>query len=84
LADNSLDLVIITNFESPDLEIAQRDAVVITSRVHPGESNASFISEGILDFLVSDETEAEQLREKYVFKIVPMLNPDGVVIGNYR
>jgi murein tripeptide amidase MpaA len=84
LADNSLDLVIITNFESPDLEIAQRDAVVITSRVHPGESNASFISEGILDFLVSDETEAHQLREKYVFKIVPMLNPDGVVIGNYR
>lgn len=24
------------------------------------------------------------LRDKYLFKIVPMINPDGVVNGNYR
>jgi murein tripeptide amidase MpaA len=24
------------------------------------------------------------LRDTFIFKIVPMLNPDGVVIGNYR
>ena len=24
------------------------------------------------------------MREKYVFKIVPMINPDGVINGNYR
>lgn len=58
--------------------------MIITGRVHPGESNASFMVEGILDFLVSEAEEAKQLRNKYVFKVIPMLNPDGVVIGNYR
>ena len=24
------------------------------------------------------------MREQFVFKIVPMLNPDGVIRGNYR
>jgi len=84
LAENSLDLIIITNFESSELDIAQREAVIITGRVHPGETCASFAVEGMLDFLVSDHEEAKQLRNKYVFKIIPILNPDGVVIGNYR
>lgn len=39
---------------------------------------------GIIDFLVSQAPEAKVLREKFVFKIVPMLNPDGVINGNYR
>ena len=52
--------------------------------MHPGESNASFIMEGIIDFVMSDAPEAKILRDKYVFKIVPMLNPDGVIVGNYR
>lgn len=39
---------------------------------------------GVIDFLVSSEPEAVELRDKFVFKIVPMLNPDGVINGNYR
>ena len=39
---------------------------------------------GIIDFLVSSAPEAKVLREKFVFKIIPMLNPDGVINGNYR
>jgi len=52
--------------------------IVITSWVHPGESNASLIMDGIIDFLMSKTTEAQFLREHFIFKIVPMLNPDGV------
>jgi murein tripeptide amidase MpaA len=77
-------MAIITNFSSRPEEIAIRRAIVITSMVHPGESNASFIVEGILQFLVSDEEVARYLRNNFVFKIIPMLNPDGVLVGNYR
>ena len=39
---------------------------------------------GVLDFLTSDDEIAVELRKIYVFKIMPMINPDGVVVGNYR
>jgi cytosolic carboxypeptidase protein 2/3 len=39
---------------------------------------------GVIDFLLSDETEAVELRDKFIIKVVPMLNPDGVIHGNYR
>jgi len=48
IAGNDCEMAIITNFSSRPEEIAIRRAIVITSRVHPGESNASFIVEGIL------------------------------------
>jgi len=77
-------MVIITNFTSRPEEIAVRRAIILTSRVHPGESNASFIMHGTLEYLISDDEGAKYLRNNFVFKIVPMLNPDGVIIGNYR
>lgn len=40
---------------------------------------------GIMEFLLSeDNLEAEVLRKNFVFKIVPMVNVDGVMYGNYR
>jgi len=74
----------ITNFLSSQDAIAERKCMIICSRVHPGESNASFIIEGFLEFLLSNENQARYLRDTYVFKVVPMLNPDGVIVGNYR
>jgi hypothetical protein len=40
--------------------------------------------EGLINFLLSDHPEADEIRSKFVFKIIPMLNPDGVIFGNYR
>ena len=45
---------------------------------------ASHIIQYIIEFLLGNSAIAKVLRENFLFKIVPMLNIDGVIIGNYR
>ncbi|RXM32341.1 Cytosolic carboxypeptidase 1 [Acipenser ruthenus] len=62
-------------------QFRNRPCVLLTARVHPGESNASWVMKGTLEFLCSSHPVAESLRDAYIFKIIPMLNPDGVING---
>ncbi len=39
---------------------------------------------GAIDYLMSEDPMAIHLRKTLVFKIVPMLNMDGVIEGNHR
>uniref|UniRef100_A0AAQ6AIN1 Peptidase M14 domain-containing protein n=1 Tax=Amphiprion ocellaris TaxID=80972 RepID=A0AAQ6AIN1_AMPOC len=89
LAGNSCPLVTITACPASkgwkDLhQLRNRPCIVLTSRVHPGESNASWVMKGTLEFLCSSDLVAQSLREAFVFKIIPMLNPDGVINGTNR
>ncbi|OHT15780.1 Clan MC, family M14, Zinc carboxypeptidase-like metallopeptidase [Tritrichomonas foetus] len=63
---------------------SKRDCVFLTARIHPGESNGSYVIHGLIDFLVSSHPAATYLLESNIFKIVPMVNIDGVVEGLYR
>ncbi|XXQ37051.1 tubulin-glutamate carboxypeptidase [Plasmodiophora brassicae] len=81
---NAVDLLTITNFKSSQASIEQRPVVVLTARIHPGETNASWVMKGALEFLTGSSDTAILLRDSVVFKLIPMLNPDGVIEGNYR
>ena len=39
---------------------------------------------GLIKFLLSKDARACILRKNFVFKVVPMINPDGVYHGHYR
>ena len=58
LAGNDVDMLIVTNFASAPEDIAVRKAIILTARVHPGESNASYMMKGCIDFLVGDDAKA--------------------------
>ena len=53
--------------------------ILITARVHPGETNGSWMMKGFLDYITSSDPDAVTLRDHFIFKVIPMLNPDGVI-----
>jgi hypothetical protein len=85
IANNDLEVITITsNCGSYEVQQA-RPVIIMSARVHPGETNASWMMKGILNFLTDpSDPVAAALRESCEFRIVPMLNPDGVINGNYR
>ena len=62
----------------------QKQTVVVIGRQHSGETHSSFIIHGLINFLLSRHAVAHKLREQLEFWILPMVNPDGIIAGNYR
>ena len=69
-------------FSSTNIE--NKKGVVLFGRQHPSETVGSWTIKGAMDFLLGDSDEANYLRDNFVFKIVPMINVDGVICGNTR
>ena len=84
ICGNPLDILYISNFNSNQTEINTRQTVIFTARVHPGETSGSYVIESVINNLLNNSEQSNSLLNKYIFKIVPMLNPDGVIHGHYR
>lgn len=90
-------VVTITSRGVSRVEGKTKKAVVVTARVHPGETNGSWMMEGFLDFLLGDSEDAQLLRDTFVFKVKDlklvfshsvcrsvMINRSQFVIGIYE
>ena len=84
ICGNPLDIIYISNFNSPQIAINSRQSIIFTARVHPGETSGSYVIEGVINNLLNNSEQSNGLLDKYIFKIIPMLNPDGVIHGHYR
>lgn len=86
LAGNRCEFITITSKDKDpkSAKALAKKGIFLSARVHPGESNASWMMKGVIEFLTSNSPESKALRENFVFKIVPIINPDGVINGNYR
>lgn len=76
-----IDLLTITNTAIP---IEDKEIVYIIGRQHAAETASSHMVEGMINFLISNDANACGLRNHFVWYIVPMVNPDGVYLGNSR
>lgn len=58
--------------------------IFVVGRVHPSETVSSWKVHGFIEWLLGRSESSKKLLEKFKFTIVPMINPDGVVLGNTR
>ena len=76
-----LHMVTVTNFEKPD---TAKKAVWLQARQHAWEAGTSYVMEGALRFITSNDARARELRDKVVFQFTPMMDPDGCAGGQVR
>ncbi len=76
-----LHLVTVT---AADVDDRDKVAVWLQARQHAWESGTSFVMEGALRFITSDDPKARDLRRRAVFLFTPMVDPDGCATGQVR
>ncbi|TKC52218.1 hypothetical protein EI555_009415, partial [Monodon monoceros] len=47
-------------------------------------NHSSWIMKGFLDYILGDSSDTQLLQDTFIFKVGLTLNPDGVIVGNYR
>ena len=72
MAGNAVELLLIGS------EKSNKPAIILSGRVHPGESNASLMMHGMIDYILGPSSYALELRKNFTFYVVPMLNPGTI------
>lgn len=59
-------------------EESGKHRIYIHARTHPGEVQAFWVTDEMINYLLGDSETAALMRRTCIFHIVPMYNPDGV------
>jgi hypothetical protein len=76
-----LNLITVTD---PEIDDANKKVVWLQARQHAWEAGTSYVMEGALKFITSDDPAAKALCRKVVFKFTPMVDVDGCAGGKVR
>jgi hypothetical protein len=76
-----MQMVTVTDAAVPD---AQKKVVWLQARQHAWEAGTSYVAEGALRFITSEDAKAVELRRRVVFRFTPMVDVDGCATGKVR
>lgn len=65
----------------PSVPDEEKTPLLITARNHPYETSGSYILEEMIRFLLGGTEQAAAILKRNVVHTIPMMNPDGVVLG---
>ena len=68
----------------PSVPAQQKLRLWVHGRQHPSESPASYLVDGLVDYLTEDSPEGRSLRQQIDAYVLPFANPDGVAKGLSR
>ncbi|MBS1853788.1 MAG: hypothetical protein JST11_00365 [Acidobacteria bacterium] len=74
-------LLTITN---PRVPIPKKRVIWLMFRQHAWETGSSWACDGAIRFLLSGDARARAIRDRVIFKIFPLADPDGVAGGGVR
>ena len=63
---------------------SKKKVIYIQARLHAAESHGSIIMRHLIKDITINHAKYDKLLSKCIIKLIPMVNPDGVVIGNSR
>ena len=68
-----------------NLILHDKHIIFITARVHPGETPGALMFNGILKLLIDNDNQMSKiLLDNFIFKLIPIINVDGVSNGYFR
>ena len=67
-----------------DINPSAADAVILIGRQHPPEVSGAYAFYSFLESLLGPDPLATAFRERFRIIAIPLMNPDGVLSGNWR